>query len=50
MPERDFWRTMNPARLHTLFNAWFRPARQGPAPEQARQPRQSLSEYLRGGG
>ena len=25
--ERTFWKTMNPSRLHALFNAWFKPAR-----------------------
>ena len=23
MPERDFWRTMSPARLHALFDSYF---------------------------
>lgn len=49
MPEKEFWRTMNPARLHVLFNAWFRPARQTQAPAPQQGPRQSLAEYLRGG-
>lgn len=43
MPEQDFWRTMNPARLHALFAARFgKPAREAPSGR-------SLSEYLQGG-
>lgn len=33
MPERDFWRTMSPARLHALFDSYFEqqtPRRRGP--------------------
>lgn len=42
MPEAEFWRTMNPARLHALFAARFgKPAREAPG--------RSLSEYLQGG-
>jgi len=44
--EEIFWRRMNPARLHALFDARFRPGRKA-AP--AGGGKQSLSEYLRGG-
>lgn len=49
--EKTFWRTMNPARLHALFNAYLRPkahketARPSdPAPEE-----RSLAAYFMGG-
>lgn len=45
MDERLFWKTMNPARLHALFNARFSESSQaGPS-----KPARSLSEYLMGG-
>ena len=25
--ERTFWKTMNPRRLHALFNSYFKPAK-----------------------
>ena len=43
MDEATFWRTMNPRRLHTLFDAWFN-VRKKPQPAKM-----GLSEYLRGG-
>ena len=46
MPEAAFWRTMNPARLHALFDARFGLTAQRSDPS----PQRSLSEYLRGGG
>lgn len=47
MDERLFWTTMNPARLHALYNARFEREEAPPAaPEQ----RKSLSAYLMGGG
>lgn len=45
MDERIFWRTMNPARLHALFDARFGPLARKAEPA----PQRSLSEYLRGG-
>lgn len=45
LPERDFWKTMNPMRFHTLAGAWLRP-RQA---EKPKKPEKSLSEYLTGG-
>ena len=47
MEEQIFWKTMNPARLHALYSAYFLPARPQAAPEL--QKAVSLSEYLRGG-
>ncbi len=46
MDERLFWRTMNPARLHALFNARFAAGHDSAA---AADPPRSLSEYLMGG-
>ena len=46
MDEEHFWRRMNPARLHALYDAHF--GLKEPAPPAEEQPR-SLSEYLRGG-
>ncbi len=46
MDERIFWETMNPARLHALYDARFEPREDPPAQEQHR----SLSEYLAAGG
>ena len=45
MAERQFWTTMNPARLHALYNARFERPEEPPAQTQHR----SLSEYLAGG-
>jgi hypothetical protein len=42
MPERDFWKTMNPSRLHELFNSYFKRT-------VAEEKKQSLSEYIMGG-
>jgi hypothetical protein len=49
MPEDVFWRTMNPARLHALFDSHFAPLQQQ---EQPRKPEKggSLSEFLKEGG
>lgn len=43
MDERTFWRSMNPARLHALYNSRFGVKRAEKAPTR------SLSEYLQGG-
>lgn len=49
MEERLFWETMNPARLHALYNARFGlPKRTVKAEPESEKPL-SLSEYLRGG-
>ena len=50
-PEEIFWRRMNPARLHALFNAYFRPAgtREDRGLRADGKTYGSLSEYLRGG-
>ena len=47
MPEKIFWREMNPARLHALYSARFRAAEKPAVREAREQP--GLSEYLRGG-
>lgn len=50
--EKTFWRTMNPRRLHALFNAYL--SRHGsksahsPAPQKTEE--RSLLQYLMGGG
>lgn len=50
MDEQTFWRRMNPARLHALFDAWFSMARGGRRePEPPPKEKRSLYEYLRGG-
>ena len=50
--EETFWRTMNPRRLHALFNARFsrhgNQAAHSPAPERTTE--RSLLQYLIGGG
>lgn len=46
MPERDFWKTMNPRRLIALLEGWHRPQRAPQRPQEGR----SLSEYLMTGG
>ena len=49
MPEKVFWHTMSPARLHALFDAYLgRP--EGETPENGPQrPRQGLFDYIQGG-
>jgi len=44
--ERAFWKTMNPRRLHALFNAYYS-FRRGPEakPKKEEEP-QSLAEYF----
>lgn len=46
--EQIFWRTMNPARLHALFDAWFRPKKTALSPA-GQDEEMSLSSYLMGG-
>lgn len=46
--EQIFWRTMNPARLHALFDAWFRPKKTALSPAEQDE-EMSLSSYLMGG-
>ena len=52
--EESFWRKMNPARLHALFNAYFRPrdlqVSHSPAADRRQDEPRSLSAYLMGGG
>ena len=50
--ERVFWKTMNPARLHALYNAYFSPVRRIAIPAGAPEPQggKSLAAYLMGGG
>lgn len=50
--EKTFWKTMNPARLHALYDSVYDlrgaalpPAKQSPEPPQPR----SLRQYLMGG-
>lgn len=53
MDEELFWHTMNPARLHTLYDAHFSPMQPQPEPEPAPQPKArkgSFAEFLMGGG
>lgn len=51
MEESVFWRQMNPARLHALYDAWFglqaAGSPQQPLPEPPKK-KQSLYEYLSG--
>ena len=53
MAERDFWKTMNPRRLHALYNAYFEPerARAKSARTEAAQkePKKGLCAYFMGG-
>ena len=53
MPEDVFWRTMNPARLHALFNSHFarqsEQARLSAAIEKTSEEPRSLLQYLMGG-
>ena len=51
--EKTFWKTMNPARLHALFDAQYgRPdSGQPPGKNQQENPQpRSLRQYLMGGG
>ena len=53
MPEADFWQSMNPARLCSLFSAYFRPKHQREAPHSLQtgvKPGFSLYSYLTGMG
>ena len=47
--EKVFWKTMNPRRLHALFNAHFSPRKKA-AEKQNEETTQSLSAYFMGGG
>ena len=50
--ERVFWKTMNPARLWSLYSAWFRPKHRREPSEslQTGENRdKSLASYLMGG-
>lgn len=47
MDEKLFWQTMNPARLHALYDAALL---RGESVQPQEQPRRSLSEYLTSGG
>jgi len=38
MPERDFWRTMTPARLHALFDSYFERLKPRPVPTVGTEP------------
>ena len=49
--EEVFWLTMNPRRLHALFNARFnRSGIQAHSPAPAQKTERSLMQYLMGGG
>ena len=48
--ERIFWRAMTPARCTKLYGQYFALPRPRSAPQAAKREKQSLSEYLRGGG
>ena len=48
--ERTFWRTMNPARLHALFDAYLAPPKSNAKLRTALQPEErSLAAFLMGG-
>ncbi|MBO7670162.1 MAG: hypothetical protein J6S60_06185 [Oscillospiraceae bacterium] len=47
--EQIFWRTMNPARLHALFDARFRPNKRTALSPSRQDEEMSLSSYLMGG-
>lgn len=47
--EKTFWRTMNPARLHALFDARFRPNKRTALSPAGQDEEMSLSSYLMGG-
>jgi len=52
--EQSFWKTANPARLWSIFDAWLRPEGRnddtGSLQNGEKQPRMGLSEYLMRGG
>ena len=49
--ESVFWRSMNPMRLHALYNSYFKQRQPREIPEAAPADKpKSLAEYLRGGG
>ena len=52
--ERSFWKTTNPARLWSIYDAWFRPSGRTGHTESFQkgenQPKMGLSQYLMGGG
>ena len=53
MDEELFFYSLNPARLHTLYDAHFSPMQPQPEPEPAPQPKArkgSFAEFLMGGG
>jgi hypothetical protein len=49
-PEQEFWRRANPARLHRLFDSWYKEYRPPAQPKVIRAKNQekieSLSSYL----
>ena len=53
MPESQFWREMNPAKLTALYDAQFGIIREGetdmPRQVPKQEQKQSLREYMRGG-
>lgn len=52
--EASFWKTTNPARLWSIFTAYYRPETRRSRTESLQtgenRPKTSLSEYLMGGG
>lgn len=48
-PEREFWRTMNPARFMRLYNAYL-PQEGKIRPNSGPQQTESLFDYMRRGG
>lgn len=50
MDELTFWRRMNPARLHALYDAFFSMAAAGRQPETPPKEKKSLYEFLVAGG
>lgn len=53
MPEEIFWKTMNPARLYSLFEAHFRPKHKRESShslQKGEKPGFSLYSYLTGMG
>lgn len=49
LDEDIFWKTMNPARLHRLYDSYFGRTKKTELRKQEEKPK-SLSAYLRGGG
>lgn len=49
MPETQFWRTMNPAKLTALYNAQFGAGERREPPQREKKPKQSLRDYMKGG-